>query len=324
MTHVATLICNPQSPVLDGRLIEATAQLLPGAQAPQWLAEGIAADVVFTPRVQDEHLDLVAEARRALGVLPVDLIVQPAAGRRKKLLVADMDSTMIAQECIDELADLLGTKDRVAEITARAMRGDIEFVPALRERVALLAGLDVAAIDRLLGERITLRPGAATLVATMRAHGAFTALVTGGFTQFTLPLAERLGFHTSEANVLIVENGKLTGGIVEPVRGEFAKRDALKRLCAELGLAASETLAVGDGANDIAMLSAAGLGVAFHAQPSVAAAAAARIDHADLTALLYAQGYRQEEFCDPLSPLGGDLTPAPQARTRGRSSRIRK
>ncbi len=297
MTHVATLVCAPERPVLNERLIDATARRLPDAQAPQWIAERIAADIAFTPRGQDEPADLIEDTRRALKGMPVDVIVQPVAGRRKKLLVADMDSTMIAQECIDELADFLGIKDRVAKITARAMRGEIKFVRALRERVALLAGLDVAAIDRLLAERITLTPGAATLVATMRAHGAFTALVTGGFTQFTLPLAERLGFDTGEANVLIVENGRLTGKIAEPVRGEFAKRDALKRLSAELGLAASETLAVGDGANDVAMLAAAGLGVAFHAQPAVAAAAGARVDHADLTALLYAQGYRREEFC---------------------------
>ncbi|MGB6490308.1 MAG: phosphoserine phosphatase SerB [Methylovirgula sp.] len=296
MTHVATLVANPARPVLEARLVASVAQLLPDAQT-SWLAPGIAADLAFAPPDNADASRLAALLRAAVAGEPVDVIVQPAAGRRKKLLVADMDSTVIAQECIDELADFAGLKEHVAKITARAMRGEIEFVSALRERVALLAGLDVGVIDKLLAERITPTPGAAALVATMRAHGAFTALVTGGFTQFTLPLAERLGFHTSEANMLIVENGKLTGEITEPVRGQFAKRDALKRLCVELGLSASETLAAGDGTNDIAMLAEAGFGVAFHAQPAVAAVAAARIDHADLTALLYAQGYRREEFC---------------------------
>jgi phosphoserine phosphatase len=208
-----------------------------------------------------------------------------------------VDSTIIGQECIDELADFLGIRDHVAKITTRAMRGEIDFVPALRERVALLAGLSIDVIDKVLAERITFTPGAATLVATLRAQGAYTALVSGGFTLFTAPIAEKLGFDTSDANALDVEGGRLTGRILEPVHGEAAKRDALLRLCAELGLAASETLAVGDGANDMAMLGEAGLGVAFRAKPAVAAAALARIDHADLTALLYAQGYRRAEFC---------------------------
>jgi phosphoserine phosphatase len=297
MTHVATLVADPARPALDAHLVASVAQLLPGAQTPQWLAAGVAADIAFAPRSRAELNQTPVVLRQALADAPVDVIVQPAAGRRKKLLVADMDSTVIALECVDELADFLGLKERVAKITACAMRGEIEFVPALRERVALLAGLRADAIGELLAERITLTPGAATLVATMYAHGAFTALVSGGFTQFTLPLAERLGFHASEANVLVIEDGKLTGGIAEPVRDESAKRDALVRLRTELGLAHSQTLAVGDGANDIAMLAEAGLGIAFHAKPAVAAAATARIDHSDLTALLYAQGYRREEFC---------------------------
>jgi phosphoserine phosphatase len=298
MTHVATLISDPARPALDARLIESMAQILPGAQTPLWLAERLAADIPFAAESEAEARRLVAVLRERCAGLPVDIIIQPAAGRRKKLLVADMDSTIIGQECVDELADFLGIKDHVAKITARAMRGEIEFVPALRERVALLAGLGVDVIEKILAERITFTPGAEALVKTMRAHGAFAALVSGGFTLFTLPLAERLGFDTSVANTLIVKDGRLTGGIEEPVHGEAAKRDALVRLRTELGLTASETLAVGDGANDRAMLAEAGLGVAFHAKSAVAAAALARIDHADLTALLYAQGYGREEFCE--------------------------
>lgn len=296
MTHVATLISDPARPVLDTRLVESAAQILPAAQTPLWLEPHIAADIPFTPRSEAEARHLTAGLHETCAGLPVDVIVQPAAGRRKKLLVADMDSTIIAQECVDELADFVGLREYVAKITERAMRGEIEFVPALRERVALLAGLSVGVIDKILAERITFTPGAEALVATMRAHGAITALVSGGFTQFTFPLAGRLRFDTNEANHLIVEDGRLTGEIAEPVQGEAGKRNALVRLRTELGLAPSETLAVGDGANDMAMLAEAGLGVAFHAKAAVAAAALARVDHADLTALLYAQGYRREEF----------------------------
>jgi phosphoserine phosphatase len=296
MTHVATLISDPARPALETRLVESMAQILPGAQTPLWLEERIAADIPFTPQSEAEARHLAAGLRETSATLPIDVIIQAAAGRRKKLLIADMDSTIIAQECVDELADFVGLREHVAKITERAMRGEIEFVPALRERVALLAGLSVDVIDEILAERITFTSGAEALVATMRAHGATTALVSGGFTQFTFPLAERLRFDTNEANHLIVEDGRLTGEIAEPVQGEAGKRNALVRLRTELGLAPSETLAVGDGANDMAMLAEAGLGVAFHAKAAVAAAALARIDHADLTALLYAQGYRREEF----------------------------
>lgn len=297
MTHVATLVCDPGRPALHARFVEGVAQSLPSAQTPLWLAEGIAADIPFAAESEAEARRLLEVLRERCAGLAIDIIVQPAAGRRKKLLVADMDSTMIGQECIDELADFLGIRDHVAKITTRAMRGEIDFVPALRERAALLAGLSIDVIDKVLAERITFTPGAATLVATMRANGAYTGLVSGGFTLFTAPLAEKLGFDTSDANALVVEGGRLTGRILEPVRGEAAKRDVLVRLRSELGLAASETLAVGDGANDMAMLGEAGLGVAFRAKPAVAARAWARIDHADLTALLYAQSYRRAEFC---------------------------
>jgi phosphoserine phosphatase len=230
--------------------------------------------------------------------MPIDVVVQPAAGRRKRLFVADMDSTMIGQECIDELADYVGLKEHVAAITERAMRGEIAFEPALRERVLLLKGLPNSVIDEVLRERISLMPGARTLVATMRANGAHTCLVSGGFTGFVERIAAMIGFDESRANILEFEGSSLSGHVREPILGREAKRATLVQLRTQLGLSANETLAVGDGANDLDMLQEAGLGVAYRAKPKVAAATAARIDHGDLTALLYAQGYRQEEFVD--------------------------
>ncbi|HLH10315.1 MAG TPA: phosphoserine phosphatase SerB [Methylovirgula sp.] len=308
MSHVATLICNPQTPMLDEDLVGRALQLLPGAERPIWLAPGLAADIAFRPTTEGGVHRARELLREAFAGVPIDVIVQPSAARRKKLLVADMDSTVIAEECVDELADFLGIKDHVAKITARAMRGEIAFVPALRERVALLAGLSVDVIEKVLA-RITFTPGAEILVRTMRAHGAYTALVSGGFTLFTIPLAARLGFDASEANVLCVKNGRLTGAIEEPVRGGEAKRATLVGLRSKLGLMPVETLAVGDGANDVSMLAEAGLGVAFRAKPAVAAQAHARIDHADLTALLYVQGYRREHFWQPTSPRASSRSP---------------
>ena len=203
---------------------------------------------------------------------------------------------MIGQECIDELADVIGLKAHVAAITERAMRGEIAFEPALRERVALLKGLDMDVVAKVIAERITLTPGGRALVQTMRRHGAYTALVSGGFTPFTEAIATMIGFDSNQANRLVVENGMFAGTVHEPILGKEAKRAALLQLRAEYGLSAAETLAVGDGANDLAMLGEAGLGVAFRAKPAVAAAAHARIDHSDLTALLYAQGYQSEDI----------------------------
>jgi phosphoserine phosphatase len=223
-------------------------------------------------------------------------IVMQKTYPRKKLLLADMDSTMIEQECIDELADMVGLKDSVSSITERAMQGEIAFEPALRERVALLRGLPVTVIDTIITDRITLTPGGKTLIATMKANGAYTCLVSGGFTLFTARIAEMLGFDEHRANELIVIDGKLTGEVREPILGKEAKRATLIELREKLGLAHEDTLAVGDGANDLAMIGEAGLGVAFHAKPAVAEAADARIDHGDLTALLYLQGYRENEF----------------------------
>ena len=228
----------------------------------------------------------------------IDIIVQPAQWRAKKLLIADMDSTLIGQECIDELAAEAGVGARVAAITERAMRGEIAFEPALRERVALLAGLPENVIARVLATRIVLTPGARTLVRTMRARGAYTAIVSGGFTQFTGAIAGRLGADEHRANMLIVENGVLAGRVGEPILGRQAKLGALRELSARFALAPHETLAVGDGANDLAMLAAAGLGVAYRAKPAIAAAAHARVDHSDLTALLFAQGIGRGEFVE--------------------------
>jgi phosphoserine phosphatase len=257
-----------------------------------WLAPDVAADAFF-----DAHdLDAArARLQAALAGAPVDVIVQPAAGRRKRLLVADMDSTMIEQECIDELAGLIGIRDRISAITERAMAGELNFETALKERVALLAGVTLDQIEMIVA-RITLTPGARALVQTMRAHGAHTALVTGGFTQFTAPVAARVGFDETFANRLEIVERALTGVVVEPVQGREGKRAALVRLRERLGLPCAATLAIGDGANDLDMLQEAGLGVAYHAKPKVAEAARARINHADLTALLYAQGYRREDF----------------------------
>jgi phosphoserine phosphatase len=225
--------------------------------------------------------------------------VQPAAARQKKLFLADMDSTMIGQECIDELADYVGLKAHVAAITERAMRGDIAFEPALRERVALLEGLPISVIEEVLRDRIRLTPGGKTLVATMRANGAVTCMVSGGFTLFTDRIAAMIGFDKSRANRLtLVDGHKLAGKVADPVFGRDGKRAALIELRQDLGLAKNDTMAIGDGANDLDMILEAGLGVAYHAKPKIAATAPARIDHSDLTALLYVQGYRREEFVE--------------------------
>lgn len=222
--------------------------------------------------------------------------MQEAATRRKRILLADMDSTMIEQECIDELAAEVGIKAEVAAITARSMNGEIAFEPALRERVALLAGLDAAVIGRLIETRITLAAGALELVRTMRAHGAWTALVSGGFEAFTGPIAALIGFQEHRGNRLLESAGKLSGLVAEPILGRTAKRDTLVEIAARLALSPADVIAVGDGANDLDMIGAAGTGVALHAKPVVAAEARVRIDHGDLTALLYLQGYRRSEF----------------------------
>ena len=294
MSLVVTLICNPAEPELDSTAIDAARSALSSPEHADWLFEGVAADIRFSST--DDIRTISGRLREALNGIRADVVVQPQLDRRKHLLLADMDSTMIGQECIDELADFAGLKAHVAAITERAMRGEIEFEPALRERVALLKGLPVTVIDEVLKSRITLTPGAVELVRTMRAHGAYTCLVSGGFTLFTKRVAELIGFQENRANELLTENGKLTGLVAEPILGREAKLATLVDLLESFDLDDLDTMVVGDGANDLAMIERAGVGVAYHAKPAVAAAAGARIDHGDLTALLYMQGYKRTEF----------------------------
>ncbi len=293
--YVATLVSNPAAPALTDALIARAAQAA-GAPRIETLDARIAADLFFDAPEGADGRALAEAVRTAIDGAAIDVVVQPVAGRRKMLFLADMDSTMIGQECIDELADFVGLKDKVSGITERAMRGELAFEPALRERVSLLAGLDVSVIATIIADRITLTPGGRELVMTMRANGAYTALVSGGFTLFTGPVSQALGFEEHRSNILLTENGKLAGRVAEPILGKEAKLASLIELRDARGLSPAATMAVGDGANDLAMLGEAGLGLAFRAKPAVAAAAHARIDHADLTALLYAQGYRSADF----------------------------
>ena len=291
---VATLIADPSTEPLSEATVDRAAQALNGIERRRWLDEGVAADLVFTGDLKAKR----AALESALSGDPIDVIVQPLAHRRKRLLVADMDSTLIGQECVDELAARVGVGDRVAAITERAMRGEVAFAPALRERVALLQGLPETVIQDVLKDRITLSRGARTLVQTMRANGAYVAIVSGGFRQFTGAIRERLGADEDRANVLMIEGGRLTGQVMEPILGQDAKLHALKEIAAAMGLALDDTLAVGDGANDLPMLQAAGLGIAYRAKPKVAAGADARVERTDLSALLYAQGFARKDFVE--------------------------
>jgi phosphoserine phosphatase len=291
---VATLIADPSKEPLSEATVDRAAQALYGVERRRWLDEGVAADLVFTGDLTAKR----AALESALAGEAVDVIAQPLAGRRKRLLIADMDSTLIGQECVDELAAFAGVGDRVAAITERAMRGEVAFAPALRERVALLAGLPETVIQDVLKDRITLNRGARTLVRTMRANGAHVAIVSGGFRQFTRAIRERLGADEDRANILAIEDGKLIGKVIEPILGEGAKLAALKEIAAAMGVVLDDALAVGDGANDLPMLLAAGLGVAYRAKPKVAAGADARVDHTDLSALLYAQGFARKDFVE--------------------------
>jgi phosphoserine phosphatase len=293
MPLIATLISRPDRRALSEETAHKAAEAV-GASAIDWLGDAVACDLVLPGGILPGDAD--SRLRDLLALVPVDIVVQDAAARRKKLLIADMDSTMIDQECIDELADEIGIKEHVAAITARSMNGEIAFEPALRDRVALLKGLATSVIGEIIEKRITLASGGRELVATMRAAGAWTALVSGGFDAFTGPIAARLGFHENHANRLVEENGRLAGLVAEPILGRTAKARSLVEISARLGITPNDAIAVGDGANDLDMLTLAGMGVALHAKPVVAAAARARIDHGDLTALLFLQGYRHRDF----------------------------
>ena len=290
---VVTLLTNPETPVLERVTVESLRNAW-GGGAARWLDPGVAAefDLPAVPANQWEVWE-------GLQAMAVDMVVQRAEGRKKRLLIADMDSTMIRQECIDELADEAGVGAHVAAITARAMNGELDFEGALRERVGLLRGLPEAVIGQVLRDRITLMPGGPVLVATMKANGAYAALVSGGFTAFTAAVAGKLGFDENRANTLHISGGALAGTVAEPILGKEAKLVALEEIAARLGISPDEALAVGDGANDLPMLLAAGTGVALHAKPRVQAECGVRVNHGDLTALLYLQGYGRDEFAIP-------------------------
>lgn len=287
--YTMTLLTN-SAMYLDRELVANLRNAMGGGEAI-WLDPNHAAE--FEVPKLPKNLPDVWQSLAAEGV---DLVAQRSAGRRKKMLLADMDSTMIQQECIDELAAEAGVGERVSEITARAMNGELNFEDALRERVSLLRGLPEATIATVLGKRITLMPGGPTLLATMAAHGAYCVLVSGGFTAFTSVIATKLGFDEHHANTLLAENGTLTGKVAEPILGRAAKVDALNRITAARGIGPEDVIAVGDGANDLGMLDLAGTGVALHAKPTVQELAEHRINHGDLTALLFVQGYAKSEF----------------------------
>lgn len=295
MSHVLSLIA-AESKALSANDLNRARHALAAAGAkhgtPDWLSPQEACDIPFA----GERETVLSGVRAALADKPIDVNAVPAATRRKKLLLADMDSTLIEQECVDELAAELGMRREVAAITERAMRGDIAFEPALRERVALLKGLPLAVIDKVLAARITMSPGAAALVATMRAHGAHTMIVSGGFTLFTGAIAARLGVDEHRANRLLEDGSAFSGLIAEPVLGRAAKEETFDEVVARLALDPADTLAIGDGANDAGMLRRAGLGVAYRPKPALRAVADAALDHADLTGALFLQGYRREEF----------------------------
>ncbi|HEV2515024.1 MAG TPA: phosphoserine phosphatase SerB [Devosia sp.] len=286
---VLCLIANPADPAIDSALVAAIQHETKGEI--NWLHQRIACEIE-APKAADP----VAAARAVIGSRPVDVALVPSEGRRKQVLVADMDSTMIEQECIDELADAVGIKAEVAAITERAMNGELDFEQALRTRVALIKGLERAAIEEIRRERITLAPGGRALIHTMKAYGAYTSLVSGGFTFFADYFARRIGFDEAIANVLEFEGERLTGTVASPIVDKSTKLHRLQGLAAERNLPMTATMAVGDGANDLDMIKAAGFGVALHAKPHVAAEAGIRIDHGDLTALLYLQGYTDEDI----------------------------
>lgn len=286
MDSVLVLIAAPGSGAINAGVVDLLRDL--GGGAPHWLSPGEACEVPDFERLPEFMVDIRHH--------PIDTAVVSIHNRRKRLLIADMDSTMIEQECIDELGEMAGVGPRIRDITARAMRGELDFEGALTERVKLLKGLDAGIIERIITERITFMPGGRTLTATMKAHGAHTALVSGGFTPFTQRVAAELGFHEHQANDLIIRDGRLTGEVGHPILGQQAKVEALRRITQHLGLDPADAIAVGDGANDLAMLSVAGMGVALHTKPNVQEGSLIRINHGDLTSLLYLQGYTKAQF----------------------------
>jgi len=290
--HIVTLLCAPNSGVLDLALLENLRNAWGGGDI-SWLSVNEAAEFPVE-NLPDNQWNVWADLQEN----GVDLVIQPSHGRVKKMLLADMDSTMIQQECIDELAAEAGVGPRVADITARAMNGELNFEDALIERVALLKGLNASVIETVLAERISLMPGAVTLVATMKANGGYAALVSGGFTAFTAKIAASVGFDEHRANTLILDGNQLAGDVGRPILGRDAKVQALDEITRDLNITAQDVVAVGDGANDLGMLGLAGTGVALHAKPSVAAQCNVRINFGDLTALLYLQGYARDQFAD--------------------------
>lgn len=299
--YALVLTTPPTRPSLSDFAVNRAWSVIPEPlrRSQRWLAPGEAWEAEFGTNEVNAGMELKADVQFALKGLTLDVNVVTAEPqlRRNRLLVADMESTIIEQECLDELADFVGLRDRISDITARAMRGELDFEAAIKERVGLLAGLDVAALEEVYAQRVTLMPGAETLIGTMKKHGAFCALVSGGFDFFALRIKERLSFDDCRANRLETAGGKLTGRVIEPILGREAKLAALEDFKKDLGLTRALTMATGDGANDLAMIKASGLGVAFRAKPIVAAEADAAIAHGDLTALLYLQGYSRSEFC---------------------------
>jgi phosphoserine phosphatase len=293
-SYVLTLIGNAQSAPLEPFHIERVLQCLELVAETDWLAEREACDLFINSRLSAEAI--TKKTRDVLVGLSIDAVCTRVEGRRKKLLISDMDSTVIDQECINELADAIGIGSQIREITAAVIQGDISFSEALRKRLAMMKGMENKVLENVYEQRISLKTGARTLVQTMRHHGAFCILVSGGFTYFTSRIAAKLGFHDHQGNELIFNHGKLTGEARDPILGSSAKLNTLMSLCDEKGLSPSDVLAVGDGANDIKMIQAAGLGVSFHDTGSLREQSDAVIDFADLTALLYIQGFRKSEF----------------------------
>ncbi len=296
MSHVCTLIADRTTHILTPAVREKASDSLARPVEVRELSDHVAYDLTFAETEGEDLLALQETVRHALDPLPIDVAIVPAKGRRKKLFLADMDSTMIEQECIDELADELGIKAHIADITARAMRGEIAFEPALRERVGMLKGLSESVIDQVFENRITYMPGGKALLATMNAHATTCVLVSGGFTHFTTKVAAELGFAANHANELLVASGELTGTVREPIQGAHAKKAHLLAYAEKLGVDLSATMAIGDGANDLGMISIAGFGVAYHAKPAVVEQARYAVNHSDLTGALYLQGYDDSQI----------------------------